>query len=299
MKRFISFSLIVSILFSAFAITVGAAGKEEFISEVALVYEDSVEDARKAVEGTNWKVLEHDLNANADYMFDDGVYLIYKTTTNVEEAITDLRVMDMYGGFSSASYAKELEASRAEYKSEINHLRVAAAEFKALYEAGDGMALLAYRQMNYYKDTKTADGTETDRLMGDFFLNLPADEQVIQVMFEGNNAIVSNLVSLLAVGISGENATSLSSGVAEMYAVKDTLTDEAYYDDAVALSSELSTLRAKLLRYDALADEYDPTDEDMSEEEFLFLSEYAATALLMEGIMLGDRSLADLIRGGS
>ena len=299
MKRIISFLLIASMLFSALAITVGAAGKEEFISEVALVYEDSVEDARKAVEGTGWKVLEHDLNANADAWIDDGVYLIYKTTTDVEEAITDLRVMDMYGGFSSANYAKELEASRAEYKSEIDRLRVAAAEFKALYEAGDGMALLAYRQMNYYKDTKTADGTETDRLLGDFFLDLPADEQVIQVMFEGNNMIVSNLVSLLAVGISGENAASLSTRVAEMYAVKDTLDDKTYYDMAQALSNELSALRAKLVRYYELAGKYDPEDEEMSEEEFLFLSEYAATAILMEEIMLGDMSLADLVRNRS
>ena len=60
---------------------------------------------------------------------------------------------------------------------------MAAAEFKTLYEAGDAMALLAYRQMNYYKDTKTEGGTETDLLMGDFFLKMPGDNQVIQVMF--------------------------------------------------------------------------------------------------------------------
>ena len=97
MKRIISMILIVTTPFVTLTVNVGAARQEEFISEVALIYEDSVEDALEAIEGTDWKLFEQDLNANADYMIDDGVYLIYKTSTNVEDAITDLRVMDMYG----------------------------------------------------------------------------------------------------------------------------------------------------------------------------------------------------------
>ena len=115
MKRIISMLLIVATLFTTFAFNVSAARVEEFVSDVALIYEDSVEDAKKAIEGTEWKLWEQDLNANADYMFDDGVYLIYKTSTNVEDAITDLRVMDMYGGFSVSNYERQLEASRTAY----------------------------------------------------------------------------------------------------------------------------------------------------------------------------------------
>ena len=81
------------------------------------------------------------------------------------------------------------------------------------------MAQLAYRQMNYYKDIKTANGTETDMLMGDFFLNMPKDDQIVQVMFEGNSIIVSNLMSLLAVGISGADGTTLSTRIAEKYEI--------------------------------------------------------------------------------
>ena len=186
MKRIISLLLIVTTLFTTFAVNVSAASNEEFISEVALIYKDSVEEAKAAIAGTDWKLFEKDLNPNADYMFDDGVYLIYKTSTNVEDAITDLRVMNMYGGFSISNYEKQLEASREEYKKNVQEIRTIAAEFKALYEAGDAMAVLAYRQMNYYKDVKTTNGTETDMLMGDFFLNLPADDlKVVQVLLEG------------------------------------------------------------------------------------------------------------------
>ena len=151
MKKIISLVLILTTLFSLFAISVNAAREEEFLSEVALVYEDSVEDAREAIAGTDWKLFEQDLNPDADAVFDDGVYLIYKTSTNVEDAITDLRVMDMYGGYSTSNYEKQLEATKKEYEQAIEYLRVTMYEFKELYNKGDEMAKIAYRQMNYYK----------------------------------------------------------------------------------------------------------------------------------------------------
>ena len=284
--------------FKRFApITASAATKEEFLSEVALVYKDSVEDAQAAIAGTDWKLFNKDLNPNADYMFDDGVYLIYKTSTDVEDAITDLRVMDMYGGYSTTNYKMQLEESRKQYMQAIADLRVAADEFKTLYEAGDDMAELAYRQMNYYKDVKTANGTETDMLMGDFFLNMPEDNKIVQVMFEGNGIIVSNLISLIAVGISGASGETLSTRIAEQYAIKDTLTDEEYHESAKALATSFDAIKAKLLRYDTLKEQYDLEDEEMTDEEYTFLTEYATIAELLKAITFGETTLAAFIKG--
>ena len=299
MKKIISMLLIITTLFALCTINVSAAREEEFLSEVALVYEDSVEDAKKAIAGTDWKLWEQDLNPNADYIIDDGVYLIYKTSTNVEDAITDLRVMDMYGGYSTTNYQRQLEKSREHYMQMIAKLRVATAEFKALYKAGDEMAKLAYRQMNYYKDVRTEGGTETDMMMGDFFLNLPTDDKIVQVFMEGNSIIISNLVSLIAVGISGAGGETLSTRIAEKYAIKDTLTDEKYYDDAKALVTAFAEIKAKLLRYDALSEEYDITDEneEMTEEEYQFLTQNATVADLLTTIQYGDKTLAEFLRG--
>ena len=284
--------------FKRFApITASAATKDEFLSEVALVYKDSVEDAQAAIAGTDWKLFNKDLNPNADYMFDDGVYLIYKTSTDVEDAITDLRVMDMYGGYSTTNYKMQLEESRKQYMQAIADLRVAADEFKTLYEAGDDMAELAYRQMNYYKDVKTANGTETDMLMGDFFLNMPEDNKIVQVMFEGNGIIVSNLISLIAVGISGASGETLSTRIAEQYAIKDTLTDEEYHESAKALATSFDAIKAKLLRYDTLKEQYDLEDEEMTDEEYTFLTEYATIAELLKAITFGETTLAAFIKG--
>ena len=289
-KRIVSFILVITTLFAICSITANAAGEEEFLSEVALVYEDSVKDAKAAIAGTDWKLFEQDLNPNADYMFDDGVYLIYKTSTNVEDAITDLRVMDMYGGYSTANYEKQLEASRKTYMKSVSYIRTAAAEFKARYEAGDDMAKIAYRQMNYYKDIG-----ETNLSMGDFLLNIPSDEALVTVLLEGNSIVVVNLMTLLAVGISGESSEALGSRIDAMYEIKDTLTDVDYYDAAAALSKEFTELAARIKRYDALAEQYDLTDENMTEEEYVFLSEYASIAMMLEQIPYGETTLKDFI----
>ena len=224
----------VGVSFKRFApITAFAASNEEFLSEVALVYEDSLEAAQRAIEGTNWKLFDQDLNKDTQPIDQDGVYLVYQTSTNVEDAITDLRVMDMYGGYTTTNYQREMEKSRQEYESMIDELRVAANEFAEKYQANDEMAHLAYRQMNYYQDVKTENGTETDKKMGDFFLNMPADnedgnKQIIQVLFEGNSVVVINLLSLLAVGISGNQGDSFATRVATTYAKKDTYGVEEY-----------------------------------------------------------------------
>ena len=290
MKRIISLLLILTTLFTTLAVNVSAARTEEYVSEVALVYEDSVEDARKAIEGTDWKLFEKDLNANADYMIDDGVYLIYKTSTNVEDAITDLRVMDMYGGYNTSNYEKQLEASREAYLKMVKYIRTAAAEFKALFEAGDEMAKIAYRQMNYYKDID-----ETNMLMGDFMLNIPSDDALVTVMMEGNMYVVSNLISLLAIGISGASGETLATRIDAMYQIKDTLTDIDYHEKAKMFSSEFSELAVAVKRYNALSSEYDLTDENMTEEEFAFLTQYASIAGTLEQIPYGNETLKDFI----
>ena len=276
---------------------VSAATQEQFLSDVALIYKDTAEEAQAAIQGTGWKLYAKDLNKNAEPVFQDGVFLIYKTSTNVEDAITDLRVMNMYGKYSTSNYEQQLADSRAKYEQIVSSLRVVADEFEAAYEAEDEMALLAYRQLNFYKDVKTEGGTETNMLMGDFFLDMPADDkQVVQVLFEGNALAVSNLIALLTIGVSGGSTDTLASRVAENYEVKDTLSHEEYHETASALAKELDVIRAKLLRYDTLKDQYDLEDEDVTEEEYNFLANFGTLAALMEKIPYGTTNFADFIR---
>ena len=87
--------LILASLF-IFCVPASAAREEEYISEITLVYASTLEKAKAKVEGTEWKLFEKALNTN--YTATNNVFIAYKTSTNVEDAITDLRVLDMYGG---------------------------------------------------------------------------------------------------------------------------------------------------------------------------------------------------------
>jgi hypothetical protein len=133
--------------------------------------------------------------------------------------------------------------------------------------------------------------------MGDFFLDLPSNDQIVQVLFEGNSYVVSNLVKLLAIGLSGAANASLADKVAEKYAIKDTLTDAEYYDDADIFSEYISTINAKLLRYDSLCEERDLSGE-LDEEDIFFMSEYSSLVAVLDEVQLGDSKFTDMIRTG-
>ena len=287
-NKIIAMILILASLF-IFCVPASAARQEEYLSEIALVYAVNLDEAKAKIEGTDWKIFEQRFNSTAY----NEAFIIYKTSTNVEDAITDLRVMDMYGGYNVGSYQKQLEASRQQYMDMIADLRLAAAEFKALYEANDEMAKLAYHQMNYHVDEG-----ETGMKMGDFFLNLPSDEAIVTVLMEGSSIIVSNLLSLLAIGISGTGENTFAQRLAEQYANKDSIDGTAYYETAKALFEEFKSLKATLIRYDSTKAEYNVSDEEMTEEEYQFLTEYAAVATTLANIPYGETTLKDFIQNG-
>ena len=118
-------------------------------------------------------------------------------------------------------------------------------------------------------------------------------------MMEGNAYIVTNLISLLAVGVSGGSGKTLAERVSEMYAIKDTLTDLDCYDDASVLANEFKELTAVVKRYDALASEYNLTDDDITEEEAMFISNYASIVWALEQIPYGEETLKDFIARNS
>ena len=86
------------------AVPAFAAGEEEYISELRLVYAEDYDEAKAIIaegEFKEYKVLNENLNENSDEI---GVWLAYKTTTNIEDAITDLNLYFGRFCFSYRSY---------------------------------------------------------------------------------------------------------------------------------------------------------------------------------------------------
>ena len=124
-KTLTSLLLVLSILLSATCI-VSAKVEEEYLYDLRIVYADSYEEAKKILENTEFKdyqLLDYNLNKSAtkvDLGFitigdSNGVYLAYKTTTNVDDAITDIAIMQMDGGYREGNYQEMVEKSRKQY----------------------------------------------------------------------------------------------------------------------------------------------------------------------------------------
>ncbi len=102
--------------------------------------------AKKKLTDAGYIVLDYDLNKGTG---EGWAYIGYKTTTKAEEAITDLRVMDMNGGY----VMQDKESILAEYRSQetaMNRaLLTAAAEFASNYKKGSPRAAEAKKVLDY------------------------------------------------------------------------------------------------------------------------------------------------------
>ena len=200
LKSIISIILVLSIMLST-AIMASAAYeiKEEYISDLRLIYADTYEEARRTVADSKlegYRVLNHNLN---EYTGKTGVWLAYKVTTNINDAITDVAVMQMGGGYSAANYQAMIELSREEYL-EMGETYIQAIDyFTEAYDSGDFFAESAYRQLNFYAGFDKY----PDEGLGDLFTyGMLRVNDVANLFFEGNSSATENIRTLLSMGVS-------------------------------------------------------------------------------------------------
>ena len=143
-----------------------------YVKEVILSYGKTEEDAKSWLTNKGYKVLNHNLNEGADDTFSTkrAVYLGYKTTSKASEAITDMKVMNMKGGYSIEDYQLLLEQNKAEIKEFLNNFMVAVNEFRSNYKKGQQRAKAAYEMLNLMYDD------DTEEYLGDLFLNKVKEE---------------------------------------------------------------------------------------------------------------------------
>ena len=158
------FAMICTVLLPVSAARPGT----EFLSELQMAQASTADEAKKMLTDAGYKVIDKNFNNGGG----DAVYIGYKTSTNVEDAITDISVMNMYGGYSITDYDVILQDSLSEYKEMIKFFRTAANEFAENYKAGTKEAKLAYRQLNYYY----AEENKQKIFMGDYMLNFPEND---------------------------------------------------------------------------------------------------------------------------
>lgn len=289
-NRMISILLVISTLLTTI-VPAYAAGEEEYICELRLIYADSYDEASDILEDSefyDYKILKENLNKDTGKK---GVWLAYKTTTDIEDAITDLSVMQMDGGYKDGNYQEMIKESYEEYISMGETYLEAIDYFLEAYNAGNFLAKSAYRQLNFYTvidEEASFDG----QLLGDIFYDGIDAPELATIFMQGNSYALNNIRALIAMGVAyNEDGKTymqkVEAAAAEMVKNPDVYKDNDYDELAELVAPTLSVFKDMFVELAAYESELNYEDEEITETE-LYYAEYMAIAEMMKNVKYLD-----------
>ena len=256
-----------------------------YVSEVMVGMGETAEEAKKALTDAGFTVLDRDLNEGAGSALktEKFVYLGYKTTADANEAITDLAVMNMNGGFSFSDYEVLMDKYRdSQIRPFVDCFIATIKEYRANYGSDDP----GNRAKAEFVHSVLSHVTEDDSggNMGDLLLNptkeelgltddqykaLSADEKrktvdLTKTLMQGNTQVVYLVQKMLAIASDTNGTTWLErlselgpDGLEAKYAEAGVRPADAgremaalYDDTAKTLLNGWVDLRDALLSYD-------------------------------------------------
>ena len=316
-----------------------AAASTQYLSEVIISYGNSDQEAKDWLTQNGYKVVNQNLNEGGEGGSDAfswlglaserrSVYLGYKTTTDPDEAITDMKIMNMNGGYSYEAYEKVLQELEQEKAHFLEIIMAALKEYRANYKKGAVKAKIAHDNLNKFKDD------DSGQLMGDLLLNTLRTEDeaawqadptqhadMVTILMQGNSTCVSEIMQNLAFAADTADDSFVNRAIAAANAEEspfDTFfnaymeqhpgytKDEAvtelmqlYDDDAKMFASSLVGLKNYLSNYVQSGLTLEATSDEIAayftEHEFEDQNTWAGAAnlyTLLSNVSYGDLSLA-------
>ena len=197
------FCLLLAVLMLATAVPISAFAAEEkqYIKEVRISTASTESAAKQWLLDNGYKVLDVNLNKNTRA---DAVYMGYITTTNPDEAITDMSIMQMDGGYSFADYETMIEEKKADINFLLDSLSSSIELARENYQNGYEGAIKACEFLNMFVED------DSGKLLGDLIFVEKFDQSIINKIFlQGNSdvtMIVYNMLALACVDIGEETS---------------------------------------------------------------------------------------------
>ena len=299
-KRVLAIVLVVS-LFLTSNISAFAAAKEEYLSDLRIIYAKDYMEAKDILSGTEFKgyeLLNENLNEGTKEI---GVWLAYKTTTDIEDAITDLAVMQMDGGYKEGNYQEMIKESLTEYEKLSETYMEAVEYFAEAYDAEHFLAVAAYRQLNLYTsitDPKLGikipsfDGEK----LGDIFYEGIDKNELATMFMEGNSSALENIRSLLAMGVSyNEDGMTYLEKVAEaaqeMTDDPDVYSDEDYESVMPIITATITSFKYAFEELAAYEGDLNYEDEEYTELELAYMENYVIATMMRNTEYLDGKTL--------
>ena len=301
-KSLLSIVLVISMLLCA-TVPAFAAGAETYISELRLIYAEDYEEALEILEESefsDYKLYKKNLNEGTGEI---GVFLAYKTTTDIEDAITDIAVIQMNGGYKDGNFQEMIQKSYEEYVAIGKIYKEALAYFAGAYDAGDFLAEMAYRQLNFYTvETQEGIGLEVPDFegehLGDIFYDGISANELATMFLEGNSYALKNIRSLISMGVSynSDGKTYLkkvAESAAKMNTNSNVFDGKGYDEIASAIDLAIPSISDLLKELALYEDDFDFTDGKFTAEELHYLEIKAIADTMRETPYLGEQTLYD------
>ena len=293
MHKSIIATILVICMFLCATVSVFAAEPidEIYLSDLRIIYADDYDEAREILDETefsDYSLLDANLNENTGKT---GVWLAFQITTDVEEAITDIAVMQMNGGYKEGNYQEMIKNSYNEYLEFGENYLVAIEYFNTGYDAGHYLSEIAYRQLNFYN--VVTEGIDEipeyeGELLGDIFFSGIDASDLATMFMEGNVYALNNIRSLIAMGVSynedGKTYLEKVADEAEKYSADKGVYSNEDYDELAAIIAPVISIFSDVLKeLEVYESELDYSDEDFTELEVQYL-EYMTMASLMRNV---------------
>ena len=299
-RKIVALVLVTALILTS-SVSALAATEEVYLSDLRIIYAEDYAEAKEILSGTDfkdYKLLNENLNEGTKEI---GVWLAYKTTTNIEEAITDLSVMQMQGGYQEGNYQEMIKNSYDEYLAMGDIYLEAIDYFAEAYDAGHFLSEAAYRQLNLY--TSITDPTLGIKIpsfdgekLGDIFYEGVDESELATMFMEGNSYALNKIRSLLAMGVSyNEDGKTYLQKVAdaaqEMTADPDVYSDEDYDDLMPIISATIAGFKDIFKELAAKEIDLNYEDEDFTEDELAYMENYAIATMMRDVKYLGGKTL--------
>ncbi|MEE3467068.1 MAG: hypothetical protein VZQ83_01380 [Eubacterium sp.] len=177
-----------------------AAAGGKYVKDITISYASSKEDAQKEL-GDDFVILDQDFNKGKS----GSSWIGYTTTDDPEQAIRDIKVELMSGGYSVSEYEEILKNKKDAISRQLDIIIPALTEYAKNYDANLDAAILVNRSLNYYYED------DSDTFLGDFLLDKGralarnnsdnnARKELEKVFVQGNDAIINAIERIIIQG---------------------------------------------------------------------------------------------------
>ena len=286
------------------------SAEEKYISEVQIGVGKTASEAEKALAG--YEILKDgngnyvDLNKNAGATGTGGkgnrvVYMGIKRTSSTKDAVTDLAVMNMKGGYSVEDYDALMDAYiKEQINPFVDSFLATIAEYRENFnsanEANKQRATYIHDVLNKFLDDDTGKPlgdlllNQTKYELGDEAYNALPDEKkkehadIVTILAQANGRAVLALENLLTRAADPNSNTWLDRIVLKTYddllfetnlsaSKAQKQLDRLYYDDAETILGMWNAFKQSLDHYDeALARLEEAKKKDLSQQEAIINS---------------------------